>query len=275
VTDHQRSLVGLEFGTQEPFTWTASDGLELDGVLVRPRAARPGVPLPTAVLLHGGPYARWALGFHFEWIDWAQWLAMAGYAVLMPNPRGGLGHGESFAAAVRCDIGGIDHDDVMAAVDAAIDRGIADPDRLGIGGWSQGGFMAAWAVCQTTRFKTAVIGAGISHWGAMVMASDLPDVQRALAGGAPWDGAGPHSYDCRSPLSFASRVTTPVLILHGQEDARVPVEQAIGFHRALREQNVQAQLVVYPREGHLIAERAHQIDILRRTRAWFDMWIGR
>ena len=273
VTDHQHALAGLEFGIQGPFTWLAGDGLALNGVLVMPPHAPRGVPLPTIVLLHGGPYARWGLGFHFEWIDWAQWLAMAGYTVLMPNPRGGLSHGESFTAAVRGNVGGVDYEDVMAAVDAAVDRGIADRDRLGIGGWSQGGFMAAWAISQSARFKAAVVGAGISHWGSMVMESDRPDVQRALAGGAPWDGPGPHGFDRRSPLSFADRITTPVLILHGEDDVRVPLAQAVGLHRALLERDVHVQFVVYPREGHLIAERAHQIDLLRRTLAWFDRWL--
>jgi len=225
------------------------------------------------MLVHGGPYGRWGHEFYFHALDWVQWLALAGYVVLMPNPRGGSGHGERFANAVRGDAGGADYADVMSALDAAIERGIADPDRLGIGGWSQGGFMTAWAVTQTKRFKAAIMGAGISDWGMMVMTSRMPDFQRVLGGSAPWEGAGPHPHARYSPISFVREVKTPVLILHGQEDPQVPVSQAIGFHRALREQRVPTELVVYPREPHSISERAHQLDVLKRVRGWYDRWL--
>jgi dipeptidyl aminopeptidase/acylaminoacyl peptidase len=161
----------------------------------------------------------------------------------------------------------------MAAVDAMVERGIADPRRLGIGGWSQGGFMSAWAVTQTRRFKAAIVGAGPTDWGVMAATSDLPTFERSLGGSVPWDGVGPHRHAQLSPLSFARDVTTPVLILHGQNDARVPLNQAISFHRALRDIGATAELVVYPREPHGIAERAHQIDLLKRVRAWYNRWL--
>lgn len=273
LTSHQSGLAGLRFGDQQPFRWTSADGWPMDGVLVRPPDAPADQPLPTVVLVHGGPYARWGLGFNLSWGNWAQWLALAGYAVLMPNPRGGYGHGERFAAAARGDVGGADYADVIAAVDAAVAAGIADPERLGIGGWSQGGFMSAWAVTQTRRFKAAIMGAGVSDWGMMVMSSDVPDFERDLGGSAPWDGAGPSRHAQISPISFARAAATPVLILHGQNDERVPLSQATGFYRALREVGVPAEFVVYPREPHGIGERAHQIDVLRRVRAWYDRWL--
>lgn len=273
ITRHQTKLDGLAFGKQEAFYWTAPDGWELDGILVRPGGASQEQPQPTIVLVHGGPYGRWGQGFNLSWANWAQWLALAGYTILMPNPRGGFGHGETFAAAARGDVGGADYADVMAAVDAAIERGIADPERLGIGGWSQGGFMTAWAVTQSTRFKAGIMGAGVSDWGMMVMTSDLPDFERELGGSAPWEGVGPHLHAKLSPISFAHSVKTPVLILHGQNDARVPLSQATGFHRALREHKVPTELVVYPREPHGIGERQHQIDLLQRVRSWYDRWL--
>ena len=273
ISTHQTSLEGLTFGQQEPFTWTAPDGWSLDGLLVRPPDAPTDQPLPTVVLVHGGPYGRWGSGLHLSWADWTQWLALVGYAVLLPNPRGGYGHGEHFAGAVRGAVGKEDYSDVMTMVDAAVEQGIADPDRLGIGGWSQGGFVSAWAVTRTDRFKAAIMGAGVSDWGMMVMTSDVPDFERELGGSAPWGGSGPHAHAAISPISFASQVSTPVLILHGEKDARVPLSQAVGFHRALREYGVPTELVVYPREPHGVEERAHQIDLLGRVRAWYDRWL--
>jgi dipeptidyl aminopeptidase/acylaminoacyl peptidase len=273
VSNHARPLAGISFGHQEPFFWTASDGLALDGILIRPVEDRETKPLPMVVLVHGGPYGRWGHEFHLHALDWGQWLAHAGYAVLMPNPRGGYGHGEQFAATVRGEVGQADYQDVIAAVDAAIERGIADPERLGIGGWSQGGFMSAWAVTQTSRFKAAVMGAGVSDWGMMVMTSDLPDFEQELGGSAPWDGEAQRRHLELSPITYARRATTPVLILHGEKDARVPLSQATGFHRALKKQGVPVEFVVYPREPHGVVERAHQIDILMRIRRWYDRWL--
>mgnify|MGYP001166142313 CR=1 FL=1 len=272
VSDHHAALRDVQFGKQEPFYWDAPDGLALDGILIRPPNAPEG-PLPTVVLIHGGPYSRWTNGWNLRPLNWGQWLATQGYAVLMPNCRGGMGHGNAFATAARGDVGGADYRDIMAAVDAAIARGIADPERLGIGGWSQGGFMTAWAMTQTHRFKAGVMGAGVADWNMMTMTSDLPTFEAALGGDRPWDGPGPHNAARLSPISYATHAKTPLLILHGKEDARVPVTQAIGFARALREQDVPVQFVTYPREPHGVRECAHQRDILRRVRAWYDRWL--
>ncbi len=274
LSNHNSALAELRFGSQEPFLYEGPDGLPLDGLLVRPPDAPSDRPLPLIVHVHGGPYWRYGHGFYLGWSSWAQWLALAGYAVLMPNYRGGQGHGERFAATARGNVGPGDFPDVLAAVDAAIARGIADPERMAIGGWSQGGFMSAWAVTQTHRFKAAIMGAGVSDWGMMTLTSDLPGFEMALGGSAPWDGAGPHRHAALSPISFAASVQTPVLILHGEKDERVPLSQAIGFHRALRRHNVPTELVVYPREPHGIGERAHQIDLLGRVRAWYDRWLA-
>jgi acetyl esterase/lipase len=272
VSDHAAPLRAVRFGKQEPFYWEAPDGLALDGILIRPPDAPDG-PLPTVVLVHGGPYGRSPNGFTLRPMNWAQWLATHGYTILMPNYRGGVGHGNAFASMARGAVGMGDFQDVMAMVDAAIARGIADPERLGIGGWSQGGFMTAWAVTQTDRFKAGVMGAGVSDWNMMTMTSDLPTFEAALGGDRPWDGPGPHNAARLSPISYAKNAKTPLLILHGKNDARVPVTQAIGFQRALQEVGVPLQMVTYPREPHGVRERNHQRDILRRVRAWYDQWL--
>jgi dipeptidyl aminopeptidase/acylaminoacyl peptidase len=261
------------FCTQEPFFWQAPDGLKLDGILIRPSQPSEG-PLPTVVLVHGGPYGRSSNEWNLQPLRWGQWLAHHGYAVLLPNYRGGVGHGHWFATQARGNVGVGDFPDVLSMVDAAIERGIADPERLGIGGWSQGGFMTAWAVGHTTRFKAAVMGAGVSDWNMMTLTSDLPTFESVLGGSHPWNGVGPRRADEVSPISFASHAETPLLMLHGKNDERVPVSQAIGFERALRGRDVPVQLVVYPREPHGVRERAHQRDILRRVLAWYQQWLG-
>jgi dipeptidyl aminopeptidase/acylaminoacyl peptidase len=206
-------------------------------------------------------------------LDWGQLLATHGYAVVMPNYRGGYGHGNAFATAVRGDMGGAEWADVLAVVDAAVEAGIADPDRLGIGGWSQGGFLTAWAVTATDRFRVAVMGAGVSDWGMLAATSDLPAFEATLGGGHRWDGPGPHVPDAHSPISYAARRTTPLLILHGAEDARVPVTQATAFRRALAGQDAPLELVTYPREPHVVGEHAHQVDLQRRVLEWFDRYL--
>ncbi|MEV5896197.1 alpha/beta hydrolase family protein [Nonomuraea fuscirosea] len=203
-----------------------------------------------------------------------QWLATAGYAVFLPNPRGGEGHGHAFAAAVAGAVGLGEWTDVNTGIDLLIAEGVADPDRLGIGGWSHGGFMAAWAVRQTDRFQAAVMGAGISDWGMLVATGEGGVLEAGLSGSCGWEGPGPHPHDRLSPVSYAAKIRTPVLILHGEDDANVPLGQATYFHRALRRFGGEHEFVVYPREGHVIQERRHQIDVLERTRAWFDRWLA-
>lgn len=275
ITAHNSELAGMTWGRQEPFTWTTSDGWALDGVLVLPPNTQTNRPLPLVVVPHGGPYDRSDLSFHLGAMGsgWAQWLALDGYAVLLPNYRGGNGHGERFAAAIRGDVGGAEYADVISAVDAAITRGIAGPERVGIGGWSQGGFLTAWAVTQTMRFKSAVMGVGISDWGMLSMTSNMSDFQRELSGSAPWDGAEARQHILCSPISYVGNVQTPLLLLHGQNDPIVPVAQATAFHHVLRRRQVPCELVTYPREPHTLGERAHQIDVLQRVRAWFNRWL--
>jgi dipeptidyl aminopeptidase/acylaminoacyl peptidase len=192
----------------------------------------------------------------------------------MPNYRGGPGHGEAFEAW-RCHHGPRfeEWNDVESAVDEAIGRGIADPSRLGIGGWSYGGYMSGWAVTQTRRYSAAVMGAGVYSHGAAILDCDIPVTYRANVGTAPWDGPGPLPHDLASPITYASAARTPSLILHGEEDVRVPVSQSKGMYRALRAFDCPVELVIYPREGHFIREPRHRADILTRVRSWYERWL--
>lgn len=274
ITDTRPELDGITFGTQRPLAYHAADGLDLDGLLVLPvgKTASDG-PFPLVTIVHGGPYDRYADRLQLFWFPSAQWLATAGYAVFLPNPRGGQGHGHTFAASVAGRVGQEEWTDILTGIDLLIAEGIADPDRLGIAGGSHGGFMAAWAIGQTDRFRAALVSAGVTDWGMLAATGENGQFEAALGGSTGWNGIGPHPHDAVSPVSFASSVRTPVLILHGAQDTNVPLGQAVYFHRALRHFGAEHEFVIYPREGHSIRERNHQLDVLRRTRAWFDRWL--
>jgi dipeptidyl aminopeptidase/acylaminoacyl peptidase len=274
VSDTRPEARRIRWGTQERLSYQAPDGLALDGLLILPPGrSRADGPLPLITLVHGGPYGRYADQFMGNWWTPGQWLAAAGYAVFLPNPRGSQGHGHEFAAMVSGAVGTDEWTDLLHGIDVLIADGVADPDRLGIGGWSHGGFMAAWAVGQTDRFKAALMGAGISDWGMQVGVGELGMQEAGLGGSCGWESPGPLRHHQLSPISYASQARTPVLIVHGQDDTNVPVGQAVYFHRALSRYGVEHELVIYPREGHNITERQHQIDLLRRTRAWFARWL--
>jgi dipeptidyl aminopeptidase/acylaminoacyl peptidase len=275
LSDTRPGLRGVTWGSQERLSWQAADGLELDGLLILPPGrSRDDGPFPLVTIIHGGPDDRWADELMAFWASWGQWLAAAGFAVFSPNPRGGVGHGQAFATVVMGAVGQDEWTDTLAGLDELIASGVADRARLGIAGWSHGGFMAAWAVTQTNRFKAAVMGAGIADWGIQAAAGEQGRYDAGLSGSLGWEGPGPHRHDQLSPVSYAANVTTPVLILNGADDINVPVAQAMYFHRALTEYGVEHDLVLYPRENHLFTERAHQIDVLERVRAWFIRWLG-
>lgn len=275
ISDTRPELRGVTWGAQERLSWRAPDGLEIDGVLILPPGKdRADGPFPLVTMVHGGPYSRWADELMTGWWSWGQWLAAAGFAVFHPNPRGSQGHGRAFADLVAGAVGRGEWTDILAGVDDLVTAGVADPGRLGIAGWSHGGFMAAWAATQTSRFRAAVMGAGIADWSMQVGVGELGRAEAVFGGSFGWEGPGPHRHDQLSPISYAANVTTPVLILHGENDTNVPVGQAMYFHRALTHFGAEHELVIYPRENHSFTERAHQIDVLERTRSWFTRWLG-
>jgi dipeptidyl aminopeptidase/acylaminoacyl peptidase len=275
VSDTRPELRGITWGAQQRLSWRASDGLELDGVLILPPSqSRANGPFPLVTLVHGGPYSRWADELMLSWVRWGQWLAAAGYAVFCPNPRGSQGHGQAFAAMVARAVGQDEWTDILAGIDKLITDGVADPARLGIAGSSHGGFIAAWAVTQSHRFRAAVMGAGIADWAIQVGTGEQGRAEADLSGSFGWEGPGPHRHDQLSPISYAANVTTPVLILHGEDDTNVPVGQATYFHRAITQFSTGHDLVIYPRENHGFTERTHQIDVLERVRSWFTRWLG-
>ena len=246
-------------------SWAAPDGLEIHGLLLTPRGA--DGPLPLIVGVHGGP--TWCWSFYFSDSEPnAVLLADAGYAVLLPNPRGSAGRGHAFARAVMGNSGTADLDDIMAGIDLCIAEGIADPERLGISGLSYGGYMAAWAITQTDRFGASVALSTIGDYVTFHLLSEVARYDEMILGGRWDDPTGP--YIERSPIFQMAGVTTPTLVIQGQADRCTPVGQGEELYAALEAAGAEAELVIYPREGHVTVERAHAIDALRRTQDWFD-----
>lgn len=265
-------LEGVQLATMEPIHWAAKDGMQIDGWLLLPPDAPEGERLPLIADVHGGPTAVWGATFHATWHDWGQLLAAEGYAVLLPNPRGSTGKGRDFTAANRSDLGGMDFEDVMAGIDhLVIERGIADPDRLGIAGWSYGGFLAAWGISQSDRFKAAVCGAAVTNWPSKVGTTDIrPYNEERFAGPLH---AEPDDFWNRSPVRYLGNISTPTLVVHGGADPRVPTGQGMELYLGLRAMGVPTDFVTYPRQKHAFHEKAHQYDIIGRITGWFRRYL--
>jgi dipeptidyl aminopeptidase/acylaminoacyl peptidase len=262
ITSFNQHWASITVAARETIKYKSFDGTEIEATLLKPSAVKPG-PLPTVVLVHGGPTGRWTDTFE----PWGQLLVSRGYAVLYPNIRGSTGYGQRFVEMNRGDWGGGDFKDVMAGVDALIARGVADSNRLGIGGWSYGGYMAAWAVTQTIRFKAAVSGAPVID-----MASEF-GTERGSAYdewfyGTPYEKLD--GFIKSSPISYVKNAKTPTLLLQGEEDATDPIGQSQQFYRGLKRYGIDAELVLYPREDHGLREEKHLIDRLNRVVEWFD-----
>lgn len=276
ATRHGEKLETAGLRPADVISWKSTDGLEIFGLLMLPAGHPSAAPHPLILNVHGGPASAFSDRFQGSWHDWAQLLAASGYAVLMPNPRGSTGRGAAFTDANIKDLGGMELQDLLSGVDTLIDRGIADGNSLGIAGWSHGGYIAAWAVTQTDRFKAAVMGAGVSSMVSDQGTNDIPSFNLDYffdSFGALY--ADPSMLWDRSPLKYVSRVKTPTLVLHGEKDERVAASQGREFYRALKSLDVPAEMVIYPREPHGIREREHQIDVQQRILDWFTRYLVR
>jgi dipeptidyl aminopeptidase/acylaminoacyl peptidase len=228
--------------------------------------------------LHGGPALRFAQGFSVYPPAPPQAtrypihvLAGQGYAIFCPNPRGSDGYGEKFRQANVKDWGGADFQDIMSGLDTLVDRGLADPDRLGVMGWSYGGYMTAWTITQTNRFKAASAGAGVMDLFSFYGQTDIPSFLERYWGGLPWRER--ERYTKHSPMTFVGNVKTPTLIQHGEKDDRVPLAQSQELYAALKRQKVPVELVIYPRQGHNPTEPRLQREVLQRNVDWFNRWL--
>jgi dipeptidyl aminopeptidase/acylaminoacyl peptidase len=256
------------WGKAENLEWK-SDGLDVQGWLIPPKEVRHGTRYPMVVVVHGGPSGMTSSSWPAD-IDGA--LMTKGYFVLLPNPRGSYGRGEIFTQANVKDFGGGDLRDILAGVDTVLSHYPVDPKRLGIYGWSYGGYMTMWAVTQTDRFHAAVAGAGIANWQSYYGQNLIDQWMIPFFGASVYDD--PAVYEKSSPIRFITRVKTPTLVVVGERDAECPAPQSFEFWHALKTLGVPTQLVVYPGEGHDLADRANKTDVIKRVLAWFEKYFG-
>ncbi len=263
VTRHNAELK-LPVGAVRSVTWT-SEGREVQGWLLAPPTAPVGsARAPMVTSIHGGPAAGVVSGFN----PLALLLTSQGYYVFLPNARGSFGQGADFVQANRRDFGYGDLRDVMAGVDAVLASEPVDPARLGVTGWSYGGYMTMWAVTQTQRFRAAVAGAGISNWQSYYGTNRIDTWMLPYFGASVYDE--PEVYARSSPLNFVKLVRTPTLLLHGERDVEVPASQSYEFFKALKAQGQKTQLVIYADEGHGLRKPEHAKDRSTRLVEWFD-----
>jgi dipeptidyl aminopeptidase/acylaminoacyl peptidase len=257
-------------GSATNVTWKSAP-YDVQGMLIAPPTVEAGKRYPLVVEVHGGPaYAHYPI-FPAGGDAFDAALASRGYFVFKPNPRGSYGQGAAFTQANVKDFGGGDLRDILAGVDAVLKIAPVDGDRIGITGWSYGGYMTMWALTQTQRFKAAVAGAGLSDWLSYYGTNNIDTWMLPYFGASVYDD--PEVYARSSPINFIKRVRTPTLMLAGDRDAEVPITQSYEYWNALRRLGVQTRFVVYPDEGHFFFKREDQLDVLSRLVGWFDTYM--
>ncbi len=261
-------LASLRLGEVGEIRFPSRDGTEIEAFVIKPPDFSARRRYPGILLIHGGPQAQYDFGFHFA----GQLFAANGYVVVMPNPRGSTGYGQDFCLAIWQAWGERDYEDVMASVDALVERGWADPERLGVGGWSYGGMLTNHVITKTHRFKAAATGASavlyVTNFGH-------DHYQRWWVDelGLPWQPEGRQLYEKLSPFNKVENVVTPTLILGGKEDWNVPIINSEQLFLALKLRGVPSELVVYPDESHGIDTPSHAKDLYERYLAWFGRYL--
>jgi dipeptidyl aminopeptidase/acylaminoacyl peptidase len=266
-------LPKLPLGETRVIHWKGPGNLDIEGLLTYPVNYQKGKRYPLIAISHGGPPSNFSQSFialpaHYPIAAWAS----RGYAVLRSNVRGSTGYGKQFRYANYGDWGGGDFRDMMAGVDRLIETSVADPERLGVAGWSYGGYLTSWAITQTHRFKAASIGAPVTDLASMNGTADMwtfvPDYMRSES----WEN--PAVYIQHSPVYNAKGVTTPVLLQHGSDDTVVPIGQSGEYYNALHSQGVPVRMVIYPRSGHGPRESKIMRNIMQENINWFDKYLA-
>jgi dipeptidyl aminopeptidase/acylaminoacyl peptidase len=270
LSDFNGKFVGeVDLSAAERIHFPSKDGTTIEGWIMMPRSG--AAPHPMILSMHGGPHGAYGSQFDFEF----QWLAAHGYAVVYTNPRGSTGYGEKFLWATWGGWGKLDYQDVMAGVDYALAHKPLDPKRMGVTGYSYGGFLTDWVITQTPRFAAAVSGAGISNWMSDYGTSDIPRTKESEFYGTEWNPEAAERMRGLSPITYAGNVKTPTLFVHGEADMRVPIEQAEQMYRALEKQHVPAKMIRYPGNYHGGWPPWDMVHRYYNEVLWFDKYLAR
>ncbi|MEI2666242.1 S9 family peptidase [Rossellomorea sp. LJF3] len=273
VTNENGLLQGRLTSNREVISWNSRDGLEIEGVLTTPKDMDWNKKHPLLVFIHGGP--AWAsFPIHSSCFNDkypVEKFIENGFIVLEPNYRGSSGYGNDFLKANYRNLGIGDYEDVISGVDELVDRGIADQDRVGVMGWSQGGFISAFCSIYSDRFKAASVGGGISNWVTNYVNTDLPSFIRMHVGDTPWND--PEIYAKTSPATYIQSASTPTLIQHGEKDARVPLPNAFELYKGLSDMGVETELVVFEGMGYSSDKPGIHRAIMEQNLSWFLKWL--
>jgi dipeptidyl aminopeptidase/acylaminoacyl peptidase len=274
VSQANADLPKLPFGKSEVLTWKSSDGMAVEGLLTYPVGYQNGKRVPLLLVIHGGPAGVFTQSFLAGSRSVYPLAAFSsrGYAILRVNPRGSSGYGQKFRYGNIKDWGGGDYQDLMTGVDHVIQMGVADPERLGVMGWSYGGFMTSWIVTQTKRFKAASVGAGVTNLMSFIGTADIPSFIPDYFGGQPWENL--EVYRSHSAMFNMKGVSTPTLVQHGEADERVPISQGYEFYNALKVLNVPTRMIVLPRMPHGPNEPKMVLKASQTNLEWFDKYLG-
>ncbi len=253
----------IEFAKVRNVTFPSADGTEIEGFIFTPPDYVQGETYPTILRIHGGPVSQYDFSFNRD----AQLLAANGYVVVISNPRGSSGYGQDFSAALFAEWGVKDFEDVMAAVDYTISEGYADPERLGVGGWSYGGILTNYVITKSDRFEGAISGASEVNYVANY-GHDHYQRQWEAEFGLPWENR--EAWEKISPYNDVDKITTPTLVMGGKDDWNVPIQNSEQLYQALRRRGIETQLVVYPDESHGISRPSFVLDRYQRYLDWYD-----
>ena len=256
-----------DLGTREVIRWESEDGAEIEGVLMKPPGYDPDRTYPLKVVIHGGPTGtsrpQLVGGYVYPVVEWLK----KGAVVMMPNYRGSAGYGADFRALNVRNLGVGDAWDVLSGVEALVDRGIADPDRVAAMGWSQGGYISAFLTTSSDRFRAISVGAGISNWMTYYVNTDIHGFTREYLKATPWDDPG--IYAKTSPMTYIGQASTPTLIQHGEFDARVPTPNAYELYQGLQDVGVETRLIIYKGFGHGITKPRERLAAMWHNWEWF------
>jgi len=259
-------LASVNLSRVENIHFASKDGTEIEGFVHYPADYDASKPYPTLLRIHGGPVSQYSHSFHFN----SEVFAANGYVVLRTNPRGSSGYGQDFSTAIFADWGEKDSEDVIAGVEYLVNKGVSDPARLGLGGWSYGGMLTNYVIVRTGMFSAATSGASMAHAIPMYGHDHYQRIWEEEMG-LPWENK--EGWERISPLNDVDNISTPTLWVGGEKDWNVPIINSENFYQSMKRMGIDTQLVVYPGQPHSLLVPSYRKDVLERYLAWYDKYL--